>query len=173
MSLNWCKPSRSLSNPFEPWHKHSLGSLWETRWRSNAGRVHLRPREVTLRGRGPLRRTRAFLLWLTGPLLSSVTPTCHLSNRPRSALERDASSWDRPPFRSLVAYRGATEISITAFCPETRLLGGGGEGLSQEYYRTTSGSDKPPVTASRDLTRPSPLPTWGWVLSLAAAERAL
>jgi len=73
----------------------------------------------------------------------------------------------------LVAYRGATEISITAFCPETQLLGGGGEGLSQEYYRTTSGSDKPLVTASRDLTRPSPLPTWGWVLSLAAAERAL
>ncbi len=65
------------------------------------------------------------------------------------------------------------EISITASCPETQLLGGGGEGLSQEYYRTASGSDKPPVTASRDPTRPSPLPTWGRALSLAAAERAL
>lgn len=96
-----------------------------------------------------------------------------MSSLPPSQLGSGLVLRQTPLFRSFVAYRGATEISITASCPETQLLGGGEEGLSQEYYRTVSGSDKPPVTASRDPTRPSPLPTWGRALSLAAAERAL
>lgn len=35
-------------------------------------------------------------------------------------------------------------------CPEKSILGGGLQDLSQEYYRTSLHSDKPPVTSSRD-----------------------
>ncbi len=64
--------SRSLSNPFEPRHKRSSGAREKRGWRSNAGRIHLGPSEVTLHGRGPLRRTRAFPLCLIRPLLSRL-----------------------------------------------------------------------------------------------------
>lgn len=121
------------------------------------------PREVTLRGGGPLRTTRASPDSLD---LFSVTPTqqCHLSPPSPLRFRTGRLVLRQTPLLSLgffAACRGATEISITASCPETRLLGGGQKGLSQEYYRTASGPDKPPVTASRDRTRPSPLPTWG------------
>lgn len=172
MSLNCYKPLfiQSLSATTQPVHGEHVRNAAAFEWRAWSPA----PCEVMLRGGGPLRTTRALLDSLD---LFSVTPTrqCHLS--PPSPLcfrtGRLVLRQTPPSLRFFAACWGATEISITASCPETRLLGGGQKGLSQEYYRTASGPDKPPVTASRDRTRPSPLSTWGWGLSLSVAERAL
>lgn len=97
MSLNWCKPFPVFIQSFWATTQAFLGEPVRNAVAFECRACPPAPREVTLHGWGPLRRTRAFPLWLIRPLLSSVTPTrqCHLSLRPSSAL---ALSWDRPPF---------------------------------------------------------------------------
>ncbi|KAJ8002721.1 hypothetical protein DPEC_G00161880 [Dallia pectoralis] len=61
-----------------------------------------------------------------------------------------SSSRPRPVLYLSPASPAPAAVSISAYCPEKSILGGGLKDLSQEYYSTARRSDKPPVTASWD-----------------------
>lgn len=131
MSLNWCKPSRSLSNPFEPRHKRSSGSPWETRWRSNAGRVRLSPVRWRFAAGDPWVEPEPFpsdsldlsslLSRLRGSVISPSVPARLWSGTPHPETDPPFAPWlltegpRRSPLQPSAQRRGYWEVAEKAF----------------------------------------------------------